>query len=158
MTQTNRFWKFVLASAVITLLMAAGILTFIWLSLGPDQETMLIGLCREHLFPFLGLFFVVFGTLWVVFDITYNTYIRPLKKMSAEAGVIYASNPSHRIQIKGSKDITHLSRIINDFADMFENLNKTITEQILAARKETEKERNLLAAVMAELPNRSDHL
>ncbi|MBA3010817.1 MAG: hypothetical protein KKF12_07635 [Proteobacteria bacterium] len=153
MTQTNRFWKFVLASAVITLLMAAGILTFIWLSLGPDQEAMLIALGREHLFPFLGLFFVVFGALWVVFDVTYNTYIRPLKKMSAEAGVIYASNPSHRIQIKGSKDITHLSRIINDFADMFENLNKTITEQILAARKETEKERNLLAAVMAELPN-----
>jgi DNA polymerase-3 subunit epsilon len=42
--------------------------------------------------------------------------------------------------------------VINDFADMFENLNKNITEQILIARKDTEKERNLLAAIMAELP------
>lgn len=45
-----------------------------------------------------------------------------------------------------------MAGIINDFADMFENLNKTITEQILAARQETEKERNLLAAIMGELP------
>ncbi|MBU8848367.1 MAG: hypothetical protein KOO64_02435, partial [Desulfobacterales bacterium] len=37
-------------------------------------------------------------------------------------------------------------------ADMFENLNKNITQQILIARNETEKERNLLAAIMAELP------
>ncbi len=132
--------------------MAWGILTFIWFQLTPDQEQVLKVLGQENLFPLLGLVFLVVGSLWVIFDITYNTYIRPLKRMSAEAGVIYASNPSHRLKIKGSKDITNLCRVINDFADMFENLNKTITQQILAARKETEKERNLLAAIMAELP------
>jgi len=152
MTQTNRFWKFVLASIASIILMAGGILTFIWFQLTPDQEQLLRVLGQENIFPLLMLWFLVTGSLWVVFDITYHTYIRPLKRMSAEAGVIYSSNPSHRIKIKGSKDITTLCRIINDFADMFENLNKTITEQILAARKETEKERNLLAAIMAELP------
>jgi DNA polymerase-3 subunit epsilon len=152
MTQTNRFWKFVLLSALSILLMAGSLLTFIWFRLTPLQGQILITIGQENLFPLLGLFFIVFGSLWVVFDTTYNTYIRPLKRMASEAGVIYASNPSHRIQITGSKDITTLTRVINDFADMFENLNKTITEQILAARKETEKERNLLAAVMAELP------
>ena len=131
--------------------MAGSILTFIWLRLPPNQEQMLIGIAQENLLPLLALGFLIFGALWIVFDITYNTYIRPLKKMSAEADVIYTSNPYHRIEIKGSKDITTLSRVINDFADMFENLNKTITEQILAAKKETEKERNLLAAIMAEL-------
>jgi len=152
MTQTNRFWKFVTAGALVIFLMAGSIITFIWVRLTPVQEIALIGMGQEQLFPLLGLVFLVFGALWVIFDITYNTYVRPLKRMSAEASVIYASNPSHRIKIKGSKDITALTRVINDFADMFENLNKTITEQILAARKETEKERNLLAAIMAELP------
>lgn len=152
MTQTNRFWKFVFASTASIILMAGGILIFIWFQLTPDQEQLLRVLGRENVFPLLMLGFLVVGSLWIVFDITYHTYIRPLKRMSAEAGVIYSSNPSHRIKIKGSKDIVTLCRIINDFADMFENLNKTITEQILAARKETEKERNLLAAIMAELP------
>lgn len=152
MTQTNRFWKFVFASTAIIILMAGGILTFIWFQLTPDQEQVMCVVGQKNVFPLLMLGFLVTGSLWVVFDITYHTYIRPLKQMSAEAGVIYSSNPSHRVKIKGSKDITTLCRIINDFADMFENLNKTITEQILAARKETEKERNLLAAIMAELP------
>ena len=152
MTQTNRFWKFVVLSGLCILLMACSLLTYIWLGLSVHQEMMLIAMGKENLFPLTGIAFIVFGALWVVFDITYNTYIRPLKKMAGEASVIYESNPSHRIKIKGSKDITNLSRVINDFADMFENLNKTITEQILAARKETEKERNLLAAIMAELP------
>ncbi len=140
------------ASALGIFLMAASLLTFIWFRLNPGQELLLITIGQDNIYPLLWLAFLVMGSLWVVFDITYNTYIRPLKRMSAEAGVIYASNPSHRINIKGSKDITTLSRVINDFADMFENLNKTITEQILAARKETEKERNLLAAIMSELP------
>jgi DNA polymerase-3 subunit epsilon len=153
MTQTNRFWKFIFASALVIFLMASGLLTFIWFRLSPSQELLLITIGQENIYPLLWLSFLVIGSLWVVFDITYNTYIRPLKKMSAEAGVIYASNPSHRINIKGSKDIITLCRVINDFADMFENLNKTITEQILAARKETEKERNLLAAIMSELPH-----
>jgi DNA polymerase III subunit epsilon len=153
MTQTNRFWKFVFASALGIFLMAVSLLTYVWFRLSPDQEQALITIGQENIYPLLWLAFLVIGSLWVVFDITYNTYIRPLKKMSAEAGVIYASNPSHRININGSKDIVTLSRVINDFADMFENLNKTITEQILAARKETEKERNLLAAIMSELPH-----
>jgi DNA polymerase-3 subunit epsilon len=133
--------------------MASGLLTFIWFRLSPGQEFLLITIGQENIYPLLWLAFLVIGSLWVVFDITYNTYIRPLKRMAAEAGVIYASNPSHRININGSKDIITLARVINDFADMFENLNKTITEQILTAREETEKERNLLAAIMSELPH-----
>ncbi len=140
-------------SALGIFLMGASLLTFIWFRLSPGQEGLLLTIGQENIYPLLWLAFLIIGSFWVIFDITYNTYIRPLKRMSAEAGVIYASNPSHRINIKGSKDITTLSRVINDFADLFENLNKTITEQILAARKETEKERNLLAAIMSELPH-----
>jgi len=126
MTQTNRFWKFVFASTLGIFLMGAIILTFIWFHLSPYQERLLITIGQENIYPLLWLAFLVIGSLWVVFDITYCTYIRPLKRMSAEAGVIYASNPSHRINIKGSKDIITLSRVINDFADMFENLNEAL--------------------------------
>lgn len=152
MTQTNRFWKFVLLSASGIFLAAGSMMGFIWFKLSPADRLVLLAMGEKNVYPLLILTFIVFGALWIVFDITYNTYVRPLKKMAAEAGLIYTSNPSHRIALTGSKDITTLARVINDFADMFENLNKNITQQILAARKETEKERNLLAAIMAELP------
>ena len=152
MTQTNRFWKFVVTSILIIILCAAVLFGVIWHHLTPDQARVVFAIGQANLYLILILFFLVFGSLWVVFDITYNTYVKPIKRMSAEAGVIYTSNPSHRIIPKGGSDAVRLAQVINDFADMFENLNKTITEQILSARKETEKERNLLAAIMAEFP------
>lgn len=153
MTQTNRFWMFALLSAGMVLLITAGLLGYIWFHLAPDQKSVLFRIFQDHIYVLLGVVFVLFSAFWVVSDITYNRYIRPIKRMSAEAGMIYASNPSHRIALTGNHDIRTLASVINDFADMFENLNKTITEQILAARKETEKERNLLAAIMGELPH-----
>ncbi|MCP3940229.1 MAG: PAS domain-containing protein [Desulfobacteraceae bacterium] len=152
MTQTNRFGKLIFTGALIIFLMGGGIIFFIWFQLSQDQKFVLIAMGQENILSLLGLAFLIFSALGAFIDIIYNTYIRPMKRMSAEAHVMYTSNPSHRIKIKGSKDITNLSQVINNFAEMFENLNKIITKQILSAKKETEKERNLLAAIMAELP------
>lgn len=152
MTQTNRFWKFVLLSLTGILISAALLLVLILKDLDPYQARVLYQICQDNVYLLLGLAFLVSGSLWAVFDITYYRYIFPLKRMSAEAGMIYDSNPSHRIRVKGSRDIREMARLINDFAEMFENLDKTITQQILTARKDTEKERNLLAAIMGELP------
>jgi len=152
MTKTNRFWKFVLISLSGILICVSGLLSFIWFRLPLYQKTAFMEMGQENIYLILALGFIVIGSLWAVFDITYNRYILPLKRISAEAEMIYNSNPSHRIEIKGSRDILCMAEVINDFADMFENLNRNITQQILSARQETDKERNLLAAIMGELP------
>ncbi len=152
MTQTNCFWKFVWFSLSGILFSVVSLCAYVWVNLCLSQKAALVQIIQDHIYTLLGLVFIVVGALWVIFDITYSRYILPLKRMSAEAGMIYNSNPSHRIKVKGSSDIQNMATIINDFADMFENLNKNITEQIMAARKETKKERNLLAAIMGELP------
>lgn len=51
-----------------------------------------------------------------------------------------SSNPSHRLDISGSKDILNLTCIINSFSDKFENLNTEIRDQVLSARKESRPE------------------
>jgi DNA polymerase-3 subunit epsilon len=152
MKQTNRFWKFVFATLFVTMIITGGLLFFFFRALSEEQAIAVFSTLNNH-----PVFILTVFLLWVIvgfigLEIIYQTYIRPVKKISAEASVIYSSNPSHRLVIKGVKDIKNLSIVINDFADLFENLNKNITQQILAARKETEKERNLLAAIMAELP------
>jgi len=152
MTQTNRFWKFVFFTLFATLVVISGILFFLWKTLSNDQIHTLIALGNQHSLALITIFSIHAVVGFIGLEIIFHRYIKPLKKISAEAAMIYASNPSHRLNIKGNKDIKNLSTVINDFADIFENLNKDITEQILIARKETEKERNLLAAIMAELP------
>jgi len=153
MKQTNRFWKFVFFTLVATMVVVMGILFFLWQTLNQEQTHAIISIIMDHSEYIFFIFFVLLCAIYTVFEVIYSTYIKPLKKISAEASIIYSSNPSHRLKIFGNKDIRNLSYVINDFADMFENLNKNITEQIFIARKETEKERNLLAAIMAELPH-----
>jgi len=152
MNHTNRFWQFVFFTMIATLLIISGILFFFYGALNQEQVVAVISIEKDYPLYIIGIFFICAGVVFTGLQIIFHTYIKPLKKISAEAAMIYSTNPSHRLSIHGNKDIKILSGVINDFADMFENLNKNITEQILVARDETEKERNLLAAIMAELP------
>lgn len=152
MKHTNRFWKFAFFTLFTTIIIIGGILFFFFGALNEDQINVIVSIEKEHPLYIMGVFAICAGVMFAGLQIIFHNYIKPLKKISAEASMIYSSNPSHRLNINGNKDIKNISSVINDFADMFENLNKNITEQILVARKETEKERNLLAAIMAELP------
>jgi len=152
MKHTNHFWKFAFFTLFTTMIIIGGLLFFFFGALNQDQINAIVSIEKDHPLYILGIFFICAGVMFTGLQIIFHSYIKPLKKISAEASMIYASNPSHRLNIFGNKDIKNISSVINDFADMFENLNKNITEQILVARKETEKERNLLAAIMAELP------
>jgi DNA polymerase III subunit epsilon len=152
MKQTNRFWKFVFAALLITLIIIGTILFFFFKALNADQAIIVISIVNDYPIYLLSVFLILVFVGFTGLEIIYQTYIKPVKKISAEAFMIYSSNPSHRLKIKGVKDIKSLSEVINDFADLFEGLNKNITEQILGARKAIEKEKNLLASIMAELP------
>ena len=152
MKHTNRFWEFAFFTLFTTIIIIGGILFFFFGALNEEQINVVVSIEKDHPLYIMGVFFICAAVMLTGLQIIFHSYIKPLKKISAEASMIYSSNPSHRLNITGNKDIKNLSSVINDFADMFENLNKNITEQILVARKETEKERNLLAAIMAELP------
>lgn len=58
--------------------------------------------------------------IWVVvaltgLEIIYQAYIRPVKKTSAEASVIYSSNPSHRLEINGVKESKDILPVFRQF-------------------------------------------
>lgn len=152
MSQTNRFWKLVILSILITFVVTGTISFFLWQAFSPLQKQVILSIFSEYSGYLACIFLVCLTVFYAGLEIIYAAHIKPVKKISSEANVIYASNPSHRIRVSGGRDIRKLITIINNFADMFENLNQNITEQILSAREELEKERNLLAAVMAELP------
>jgi len=130
----------------------AVIFFFFWKSLSHDEHNAVISTFNNY-FPYLiAIFFLSGCVLFFGLEYIFNEYIKPLKKISSEASIISTSNHSHRLDITGNKDIVQLSSVINGFAEILENMDRNITEQALAASKETEKERNLLAAIMAELP------
>jgi DNA polymerase III subunit epsilon len=152
MTLSHRFWIFAVTAAVIIVLIIAGMALYIGFHLTPGQAQTAAAIAKAHLPVLITGALLLSGVFWVLSDLVYANYIKPVKKMSADVALIYASNPSLRIPVTGNQDIQALARTINTFADTFEKLNQDITTQMMAARKETEQERNLLAAIMGELP------
>ena len=56
------------------------------------------------------------------------------------------------MSIEGSKDIMRLIQIINEWADRYEDLQKNVDQKINLAKAKAEEEKNILAAIMSELP------
>jgi DNA polymerase III subunit epsilon len=152
MTLSHRFWIFAVTAAGIIMLIVAGVALYIGFHLTPGQIETAAAIAKAHLPALITGGLLLSGVFWALSDLVYANYIKPVKKMSADVALIYASNPSLRIPVTGNRDIQALARTINTFADTFEKLNQDITIQMMAARKETEQERNLLAAIMGELP------
>lgn len=152
MKRTNTF--LITAGLIIaaTLITVGGVLIYIWHHLTAQQVQIITEIAQRHLYTLLAVGFIITAVVGFGLESIYVNYVRPIRKITDGASVIYSTNPSHRIQADGGRDVIALTGIINDFADMFENLSKDITEQILASRSEVEKEKNLLASIMAELP------
>jgi DNA polymerase-3 subunit epsilon len=152
MKQTNAFWQLVFLALALTLLFIFSVFVIIWHHLDAAQSRVLQQVAYENTYYLLALITVVPVALWVIFEICYTRFYLPLKKIPAEVSVIYRTNPSHRLEFEGNHNIKEISEGINDLAEMYENLTKDIAREIGAARIETEKERNILASIMAELP------
>lgn len=152
MKQNNSFLISIGVVLIATIITIGSILFFVWQHLTAQQLTEVVEIVRQNFYPLLAAIVIFLAVIGFGIESIYKNYVRPIKRMSADAALIYSSNPSHRINTRGSLDIKTLAEIINNFADMFENLSRDITEQILASRNEVEKEKNLLASIMAELP------
>ena len=79
-------------------------------------------------------------------------YILPIDKIASETRLIHSVNPSHRIHIEGVRDIVRLVNVINESADRYEDLFNQVEKKIDSARATAEEEKNILAAIVAELP------
>jgi DNA polymerase-3 subunit epsilon len=109
-----------------------------------DQGAFMVGALSIAVGLLAGLGFTI--------GVTIHRYIGPLKKLAEETILITSVNPSHRININGGKEVVRLTQIINEKADRFEELQKDIGHKIQLAMAQTEEEKNILAAIVSELP------
>lgn len=78
-------------------------------------------------------------------------YLFHVRTLVEEAELMLSANPAHRTETSGPAALGELSRVLNRFAVRHEALLDVRDAAIQAARAELEEERNLLAALMAEL-------
>lgn len=153
MKKTKRsFWKLIFLALACTFLFVLIILLLIWQRLDGQQSLLIKDIAYANAYYLLALITIVPVALWVIFEICFTRFYLPLKRIPAEISLIYRTNLAHRLALEGSGDIIELSEAINDFARRYEYLNDHISEEIDKAGRAMEKDRNLLASIMAELP------
>ena len=152
MTRRNTFLWFLLASVGFTLLVLLSLTIIFWQQLPASDRDYLFQLGRQNLgFLFSGAVLLLAGFGFAL-DWVFRLYIIPIDKIASETRLIHSVNPSHRIQIEGVYDIVRLVNVINESADRYEDLFNQVQKKIDAARAEVEEEKNILAAIVAELP------
>ena len=151
MKSINKFWLFVAAAFAIIGIVLSCFGWLFWQQLAPSEKIILESISGKHFFYIFSSTILLLGCLILILDGILNVYILPAKKLISETHIINTVNPSHRIKMEGSSDITRLAEAINEGADRYENLQRNVDEMIHFARTESEKERNILAAVMSEL-------
>ncbi|HET9663406.1 MAG TPA: exonuclease domain-containing protein [Burkholderiales bacterium] len=150
----NIRFKFVAALAVCVLLVAAAVALLGAIILGelPDAQRMLV---RAALADNAGALLLVFLLLAAVFAMLLQAAIRayvarPLA-LSEETRLISGANPRHRLECAHPSELAQLASSINELAQRHESLQAGVEARVAEANREIEKERNLLAALMADL-------
>ncbi|MCG6893605.1 MAG: hypothetical protein LJE65_08380 [Desulfobacteraceae bacterium] len=148
----NKFFWFVATSTAITLLIIAVVFVLFWNQMSADEKTALVQIVRHYfVYVFSGTLLLI-GIGVFIMDGLLNIYIIPISRLIEEAAIITFGNPSHRIKVEGSKEIVRLAEIVNEGAGRYEMLRDHVDREIRRATAEVENEKNILAAVLSEVP------
>lgn len=147
-------WRFVLAVAVLGLLMTGPFLLtslLIWLGASPGMREILV----EHLLPQVPLGGMLTATGFVLGLVLirrlFNRYVTGMAAMVEELRLMLGSNRSFRITEEGPPELRELVRAINDLATQRDAYIDDVETQVLKAKANVEEEKNRLAALMSEL-------
>jgi DNA polymerase-3 subunit epsilon len=152
MKTKNKFGWFVIISSGFSMLVIFVLAVLFWHQLSLPEKQLLKEIFTSNFIYIFSAGFILLAGLGFLIDWMFRLYIIPISKLSEEVALIYAGNPSHRIDIEGSLDFMRLVEQINVGADKHEALKNRVLERINIAKKELEEEKNILAAIMAELP------
>ena len=152
MNRNNKFWWFVAVSIAFTLAVIFSLAILLWQQLTATEKSFFFEFTQNHMGYIFSVLVLLLAGAGFALDWVFRVYILPLHKLAEETRLIHAVNPSHRIQLEGSADIVKLAEIINEGAARYESLHDEVQSSIRQARLDAEEEKNILAAIMAELP------
>ncbi len=151
----NKKNKFLCFAAAVTLFPSIFFLLIMggfWLKLSPTKQNLLFEMLKADGIYFFICFLMFFEIVGYTIYIALNKFFIPLAKIPDEISVMSTVNCAHRINTEGTNEIQTIVKAINLFADHYENVKKTIKEEINRKRAELQIEKNMLASFLDELP------
>jgi DNA polymerase-3 subunit epsilon len=153
MKSRNKFWWFVVIAVLFTMAVFAVMSSLFWHQLSAAEKVVIQQVVSDHFAYLFAAGCFLFVAVGLGIDWIFRFFIIPLYKISEEIELIYSVNPSHRVKQDGDGVLALLAEQINRGAEKFETLEKNVAKRIQFAKSELEEEKNILAAIMAELPD-----
>lgn len=153
MDTKNKFIWFVLLSVVFSGIFIIVLLVLFWQQLAMEEQRLIRDILVDYFAYFFAAGFVLLAGIGFMLDWVFRAYIIPTSRLAEEVDLIHSVNPSHRIHLEGGKDFMQLVGRINRMAEQYEDLEKSVSTRINIAKAQLEEEKNILAAIMAELPD-----
>jgi DNA polymerase-3 subunit epsilon len=140
--------------ALLTAYVVAGLAVLallLWSALTPAQREALGAAVRDQAIAVaLGTALVLAG-LAVLLARLLAAYALTARRLAADTRLVLGANPAHRLDPFGPPELTDLAETVNRLAERLSAAEGEVTRQVDAAKAGVEQERNLLAALMAEL-------
>lgn len=152
MNSHNKFWWFTLLAVLLTLAVVGALLVYIWQQLTSLEQTIVIEILRHQGGYLFGVFILLIAALGFGGDAIVNNYIIPSRKICEGTLLMQSANPAHRIDIEGGQELKALANAINEGANRYERLFQHVEKRVEKARQMAERDKNILAAVISELP------
>ncbi|MCF8107273.1 MAG: hypothetical protein K9K64_17485 [Desulfohalobiaceae bacterium] len=148
----KKFWIFSVGCLVLFLFLILGAGLFLYLQMPFAARQIVVQAVGEHiLILFFSIFLVILISLIIAGDVFLN-YIQPLYHLTEETALISTVNPGHRVRAQGCREILRLGKSINEAAERLQDMQSSVGEQLQQVTAELEKEKQILGAVIGELP------
>ncbi len=152
MKSNNKIWWAISISIGVAAILGLALVVLFWHQSIQQNRPIL-----QEIFARYGHTIVVIGLaliagLGFILARVFRTAILPMNQLPEEVELIHSVNPAHRIHIKGAYGLMQLVEKINAGAEQYEKMEKSVFDRVQIAKAELEEEKNILAAIMAELP------
>ncbi|MGQ0526197.1 MAG: hypothetical protein ACT4P8_21345 [Betaproteobacteria bacterium] len=146
--------KFAIALIACVLILAATVAALgaiAWTALPTDQRALAGVALIEDAGALLLVSLLLITVLAMALHAAVRLYVtRPLL-LAEETRLISGANPRHRLDCTAPAELARLASAINALADRCETVQAAVDTRVAEANREIGKERNLLAALMADL-------
>ncbi len=151
MDQTTKLWATVASVVTILLFILSFRGVYFWHNLAVEEKALLAQVVHLHFGYLLASAMIVLIGIVSLSSLVIRLYIHPVRRLAEETKLIQTANSSHRITPHGGTSLRDLTTTINDLAEHFSNLQKSVDKEITLSKADLEKEKNILAAFVGEL-------
>jgi DNA polymerase III subunit epsilon len=140
-----------LVALVYVVVACATLAALVWGGLAQTQrESLGAALAGQGVTLVLGGGMALAG-LVVLLAYAVGRYTATASRLTADTRILLGANPDHRLDESGPVELRELAAAVNDLAQRRRVAEQEVALEVSVARADVEKERNRLAALMADL-------